>query len=161
MANKAALIAQLDTSTRGVVKVEPVITGVDQSGNPIPEVLTLQNGKTARKYTVNLARSIGDTVTFENVPLVVFNEGLADEEAVLSQGVEAPRVKDFETRAKNYLQGKVNDGVFLGFRFLELNEEFKYVVAQVIENVAGTMTRKKVCVYKPASNPITHVPFTE
>lgn len=154
--NKATLLTQIETSTKGIVRVEPVLA----SGSE-PEVLTLQNGKTARKYTVNVAVTEGETVTFKNIPIVVFNEGLVDEEALMSQGTEVPKVRDFETRAQTYLDKKVDDGVFISYKVTELNETFKYVVATVIENVAGVMTRKKVFVYKPSGTPIEHLPFVE
>lgn len=154
--NKQALLDQIEASTRGIAKVEPVMV------NPTtPEEITMLNGKTAKKYSVNVAVNQGDSVTFQNIPIVVFNEGLADEEALLSQGQEAPRQKDFETKAHNYLTGKVTDGTFFAYKLAEFNEDFKTAIASVIENVGGTATRKQVFVYKPAGNPITHVPFTE
>ncbi len=154
--NKQALLNQIEASTRGIAKVEPVMV------NPTtPEEITMLNGKKARKYSVNVAVNQGETVTFQNIPIVVFNEGLADEEAVLSQGQEAPKAKDFETKANNYLNGKVADGTFFAYKVVEFNEYFKTAIANVIENVAGTATRKQVFVYKPAGNPITHVPFAE
>lgn len=154
--NKAALLSQIETSTRGIAKVEPVMVSPTEQ-----EVITMQNGKVVKKYTVNVAVNEGETVTFRNIPIVVFNEGLADEEAVLAQNQEAPRAKDFETRASNYLQGKVNDGTFFAFKLAEFNEDFKTAIANVIENVAGVATRKQVFVFKPQGNPITHLPFTE
>lgn len=154
--NKIALLAQIEASTKGIVKVEPVMVAPNE-----PEILTMQNGKTARKYSVNVAVTQGETVTFQNMPVVVFNEGLADEEAVLSQGIEAPKAKDFETKAGNYLNGKVTDGTFFGFKVLSFDEVYKYAIATVIENVAGVATRKSVFVYKPTGNPITHLPYVE
>lgn len=154
--NKTALLAQIEASTKGIAKVEPVMV------NPTtPEVITMQNGKTARKYSVNVAVHQGETVTFQNLPIVVFNEGEVDEEAVMSQGQETPKAKDFETKANNYLAGKVTDGTFFTFKVIGFDEVYKNAVASVIENVAGVATRKTVFVYKPAGNPITHLPYTE
>lgn len=153
--NKADLLTQIESTTKGIAKVEPVLAGAQ------PEVIAMQNGRTAQKYTVNVAIAEGETVTFRNIPIVVFDEGLATEEAMLSQGAEAPKLKDFETRAQTYLDKRVADGVFLSYQVVELNETFKYVVASVIENVAGTMTRKKVLVYKQSGTPIEHRPFVE
>jgi hypothetical protein len=153
---KTELLAQIESSTKGIAKVEPVMV------NPTtPEVVEMQNGKTARKYTVNVAVNQGETVTFQNLPIIVFNEGLADEEAVLSQGQEAPKAKDIETKVQTYLQGKVTDGTFFGFTLIAINENFKYAIASVIENVAGVATKKSVFVYKPTGNPITHIAYAE
>lgn len=154
--NKIALLAQIEASSKGIALVSPVLIS-----DGTPEVVTMQNGKTARKYSVNVAVTQGETVTFQNLPIVVFNEGLADEEAVMSQGQEAPKLKDFETKAGNYLNGKVTDGTFFGYKLLSYDEVFKYAIASVIENVAGVATRKSVFVYKPTGNPITHLPYTE
>lgn len=151
---KIDLLTQIESTSKGIAKVEQTMVG-----KGVPEVITMENGKTVRKYAVNVAVTEGDTINFKNIPIVVFNEGLADEDAVLSQGYEPPRLKDFETKATNYLTGKVNDGVFLSFKIAEVNEQFKYALAIVIENIAGVMTRKNVLVYKPTSNPITHAPF--
>jgi len=152
--NKLELLTQIEASTKGIAKVEPVMIAPNT-----PEIITMQNGKTARKYSVNVAIHQGDTVTFQNMPIVVFNEGKVGEEAVLSQGVEAPKAKDFETKANNYLTGKVTDGTFFVFKIVDLNETFKCVVASVVENVAGVATEKSIFVYKPAGQPITHLPF--
>ena len=154
--NKTSLLAQIEASTKGIAKVEPVLVSAG-----VPEVITMQNGKTARKYSVNVAVHQGETVTFQNLPIVVFNEGQADEEAVMSQGQDAPKAKDFETRATNYLNGKVNEGVFFTFKILSFDEVYKNAIAQVIENVAGVATQKQVFVYKPVGNPITHLPFVQ
>ena len=154
--NKTSLLAQIEASTKGIAKVEPTLVSAG-----VPEVITMQNGKTARKYSVNVAVHQGETVTFQNLPIVVFNEGQADEEAVMSQGQDAPKAKDFETRATNYLNGKVNEGVFFTFKILSFDEVYKNAIAQVIENVAGVATQKQVFVYKPVGNPITHLPFVQ
>lgn len=154
--NKQALLTQIETSTKGIAKVEPVLVSAG-----VPEVITMQSGKTARKYSVNVAVTQGETVTFQNLPIVVFNEGLVDEEAVMSQGQDAPKAKDFEDRANNYLTGRVTAGVFFGYKLLAYDEVFKYAIATVIENVAGVATRKTVFVYKPAGTPITHLPYVE
>lgn len=151
---KIDLLAQIESQTKGIAKVEQTM-----ADKGVPEVITMENGKIVRKYTVNVAVTEGDTVNFKNIPIVVFNEGLVDEDAVLAQGYEPPRIKDFETKAKNYLDGQVNDNIFLSFKIAEVSEEFKYAIATVIENVAGVMTRKNVVVYKPAAKPITHAPF--
>lgn len=154
--NKSDLLTQIEGSTKGIAKVEPVLIS-DGS----PEVVTMQNGKTVRKYSVNVAVTEGDSITFQNLPIVVFNEGLADEEAVMSQGKETPKIRDFETKANNYLNGKVNDGVFFSFKLLSYSEVFKNAVALVVENVNGVATQKKVFVYKPAGLQITHLPYVE
>lgn len=154
--NKSDLLASIEVSTRGIAKVEPVMVSPTEQ-----EIVIMQNGKDVRKYSVNVAVNQGDTVTFQNIPIVVFNEGKPDEEALLSQGQEAPKAKDIETKASNYLNGLVNDGTFFGFKIIELNEVNKYAIANVIENINGTATRKSVLVYKPQGSPLTHMPFTE
>lgn len=153
--NKADLIAQISTGSRGIAKVEPVL-----AGGKDPEIITLDNGKEVRKYTVNVCVHEGEATTFRNIPIIVFNEGEADEEAVLSQGAEAPKTRDFTDKAKNYLQNLVQANTLLAYRITEVNEDFKYAKALIIKNEAGVMKETAVVVYKPNGSPITHLPYT-
>jgi len=148
---KEQLIAKISTDSLGVAAVQPTMGGDGQ-----PEVVTLDNGKTVRKYSINVAFDDKGTVQFKNVPVVVFNEGQPEEEALLSQGQEAPKPNVVQKAATAYLDEKVSDGTFKTYSIQEINEEHLFCIATVTELEGNVMTQKQVMVHKPANKPVTH-----
>lgn len=141
----------MSADSLGVAKVEPVLAGDGK-----PEVVTLDNGTTVRKYSVNVAFDDKGTVQFQNIPVVVLNEGLASEEAKLSQGQEAPKPNVVQKAATAYLDAKVADGTFKTYAITEINEQHLYCIATVTSLVAAVMTQREIMVHKPTNLPVTH-----
>lgn len=140
---KTELIADIEANSIGVVTVA------------LQEEGTLQNGKTFKKYNANVLAKEGESQNFKNIPFTVLDEGLAGEEAFLTQGLKKPALDVARKAIETYMATVPN---VIRYVIGNVNEETRDArVVAIVNNGNGTASEKQFFVYKNGAEPITHV----
>ena len=140
---KAELLAKYEADSLGIVHTNLVEEGA------------LENGKTYKKYNVNVLAVDGDSKNFINYPFTVVNEGQADEEAFSTQGRGAPKPDVVRNAIATYIDGLTE---VVRYTIGQVDEDERYaLVSAYVNNGDGTASLKQYFVYKDGTSPITHL----
>ena len=140
---KAELLAKYEADSLGIVHTNLVEEGA------------LENGKTYKKYNVNVLAVDGDSKNFINYPFTVVNEGQADEEAFSTQGRGEPKPDVVRNAISTYIDGLTE---VVRYTIGQVDEDERYALVSVyVNNGDGTASQKQYFVYKDGTSPITHL----